>query len=277
MKWLMEESEKFRNKIIQNEELIYQLSTSVDEILKKFGIDLKNMSYIFEPRIFSIEPQEFPEIMIKSRKAMERLDIEDFRKEMLLAMEKKSNQSISDWFGYIKYKHLEGLKRKCIPLCGGIDPRTLRELENFRISEVLKIDPNQYLSASEGLIMQIVGNNKLLKELSDSIFSIINEKGIKLDKNEGCVFTPLVFETPIYSQKIVISDDFEHYRGFGPQIYAGSKSLPSLMKIQPFPGIIESSKLPGLTPGVILDHWWWIGIPAPEMLKALDILREMKT
>jgi hypothetical protein len=47
------------------------------------------------------------------------------------------------------------------------------------------------------------------------------------------------------------------------------------MRIKPFPGIIEVRDQ-FLVPGVIFHRWWWIGIPAPELLVALDRIREYR-
>ena len=138
----------------------------------------------------------------------------------------------------------------------------------------------QILSAPERLIKQIVGNKELLADFSKTVYGLLERKGIRFAGNEGCVFTPFVFETPVYAQKVAVVSDIKRVRGFGPQVLADSNPLPAInpyayrLRIKPLPGIIEGPW--GPTPGVILDRWWWIGIPAPEMLVALDKMRSMR-
>ncbi|ODS39357.1 MAG: hypothetical protein A7316_05830 [Candidatus Altiarchaeales archaeon WOR_SM1_86-2] len=257
MKWDIKKSDELKERIAKDEKLMRKLSNSADKVLKKHGVELKGMSYVFEPRVFTMSPKEAPEVMVKARKAMAIAIIEDSYRHGDPAPWKTAK-----------------ITMKCLPQCGPLDRFTLDVLEKFRISEVAGPDPTPW-HPSEILIKQIVGNKELLGELSESIFGILEENGIKFEKNEGCVFTPCVFETPIFAQKVAAAERSEQIRGFGPQVYADPHPDPWLtagIKLRPLPGIIFGPW--GPTPGIIIDRWWWIGIPAPEMLHALDVMRE---
>lgn len=263
MKWNIEKSEKLKNKILESEELMRDLGNSVDKILKNYKIEFYNMSYIFEPRVFTIEPDEIPEVLLKSREAMRLANLEELI---------RYPQLTCWWECFIVCRI-----RWCLPYCGIPDPSNLHELEKLKILEEFPVKQDLFIDTSEKFMEQIVGNKKLLTELSESIFKNLEKHGIKFEGNEGCVFTPIVFETPIYTQKITLPKESLPIRGFGPQIYASPTSEPAILKPKPIPGVIVSRKFPRPIPGVIIDRWWWIGIPAPEMLRALDVLREIKS
>ncbi|ODS35393.1 MAG: hypothetical protein A7316_05825 [Candidatus Altiarchaeales archaeon WOR_SM1_86-2] len=253
MRWDIKKSDELKEKIAKDEKLMRKLSNSADKVLKKHGVELEGMSYVFEPRVFTMSPDEAPEVMVNARKAME--------------LESVMHGDPSPW------KPVE-ITMKCLPECGGMDPHTLRVLEDLRITEIAEPDPEPW-HTSRGLMRQIVGNKELLKEFSKTIFGILEEHGIKFKENEGCVFTPCVFETPIFAQKVAVAERSEQIRGFGPQIYAYPTPEPGIRaKLRPLPGIIIAPW--GPTPGIIWPPWWWIGIPAPEMLRALDVMRKME-
>lgn len=260
MKWDIKKSDELKVRIAEDVQLMKELSNSVDNVLKEHKIDLKGMSYVFEPRVFSMDPDEAPEVMMKSRAAMLSSIMQDLIKKGL---------------GTESYNAVEAIMvTECLPKCGPMDPATLKVLERIRITDKYQLSDSNQLPASEALIMQIVGNKKLLEKLSTAIFNVIEKNGITFKENEGCVFTPCVFERPIFAQKVATSESPNEIRGFGPQIYAGPNPDPwTNLKVKPFPGIIDTKW--GPTPGVIVDRWWWIGIPAPEMLNALDIMREI--
>lgn len=258
MRWNAKRSADIKKKMAKDEELLRKISDSVHEILKKHGTELGNMSYIFEPKVFNIKPDELSEVMVKANKEM--------FKDFIVDLEKKG---LLDPTWIIRKIRLG----KCIPECGIIDPINLRVLEKFRLVDQLADDPVPVTMNSERLMRKIVGNKELLTELSETVFSILGEHGIKLGKNEGCVFTPCVFEKPIYAQKVSLADDYRQTRGFDPQIFADPSPQPVIVDRRPFPGIIERRGL--LLPAVRVWPWWWIGIPAPEMLRALDIMREL--
>ena len=259
MKWDIKRSDEIKEKIASNKELMKELGNAIDNILKKHKVELKGMSYIFEPRVFMMDKNEVAELMMKSRAAMLMAIMEDL-------IEKGKGAEIES--------ALDGIKvTGCLPQCGPLDPITLHILEKIRIIEKIELSDSNPLPPSETLIREIVGNKELLEELSKSIFSILEKHGITFKENEGCVFTPLVFETPIFAQKVGVAESIQQIRGFGPQVYADPNPQPAI-KMRPWPGIIEMPKWQ--TVGVIIDRWWWTGIPAPEMLRALDVMRRME-
>jgi len=274
MKWNIEMSEQIKKKIAEDEKLMRKLSESVDGILRKHGIEFRNMSYVFEPRAFTMSREEAPEVMMKSRGAMLLEIVEDLYKRGFTAEDISTQYALVD---------PTLLPKVCLPLCGIPNPFTLRVLDELRIVERLSGDPRKKggiiidMMPEGGVIIEacrwLVGNKVLLTELSESIFRILEEHGIKFGRNEGCVFTPFLFEKPIFAQKVSVADTSK-MRGFGPQVYAGPTPQPAIVRVKPLPGIISAPELPPI-PGVIFPPWWWIGIPAPEMLRALDMIRKV--
>ena len=263
MKWNIKRSNEIKEQIAKNEKLMKKLSDSVSAILKKHEINLKGLSYVFEPRIFTLKLNEAPEIMLKSREAMTIAIMENFYKS------ESMNDKVMD-----ESKYLSALK--CLPECGGMDPLTLRILEKYRIPDIFADDPVPiWVNNSIDLMKRIVGNKALLREFSNSVFGILKENGITLKKNEGCVFTPFVFETPNHAQLVGKAKNMEQIRGFGPQVLIDPTSEPAnRIHIRAFPGIIEMHRN-WRTVGVIVPPWWWIGLPAPEILRAMDVMREV--
>ena len=256
MKWNIERSDELKETIAKDKELMEELSSAVDNVLKNHGINLGDMSYVFEPRVFTMSPDEAPEVIRKSREAMHVAIIRDLYKKRVAEDSSIIDPAI--------------VPRHCIPYCGGPDPRFLLVLEDFRVKKDLD-EPVPIIRTSESFIKQIVRDEELLNEFSKSVFGILKRREITFEGDEGCVFAPVVFETPIFAQKVAVAEQSQQIRGFGPQIYADPTPEPAI-QVRPFPGIIEAPW--GPTPGVIIDRWWWIGIPAPEMLQALDVMRE---
>lgn len=265
MKWDIEKSNMLKEKIAENEELMTKLSSMTDKILKKHNIKLNGFSYVFEPRVFQIDLHEIPEVMMKSRAAMVAAISDD-----LVGI--GSGASLDRSMTALKHLY-------CLPYCGPIDPTTLAKLEKIRLTEIAHDSVYEMRSTQDPvphaplLMNQIMGRKELLKELSESIFGILKDNGIELGENEGCVFTPILFETPIFAQKVTSSEKLSKIHGFGPQVYASptSQSTPTI-QVRPFAGVIEHGDVK--TVGVVVDSWWWIGIPAPEILSALDAVRE---
>jgi hypothetical protein len=262
MKWNISRSEEIKKKIASNEDLMRKLSETVESTLKRHEIMLGPMSYVFEPRVFNFKPDEAVELTSVAHDAMIRDLIVDLHKKGMLP-------NIAKW-SIDKF-----IPRKCIPECGIIDPTTLRILEKYRIADKLYEGPiisDDPVPIAERFMKQIVGNKALLTELSDSMFKILNDSDIKLKQGEGCVFTPMIYEKPVYAQRISLPKA-ESLSGFSPQIFADPTPEPAILRLKPLPGIIDIPRI-GPTPGIVIDRlWWWIGIPAPEMLSALDIMR----
>lgn len=264
MKWNVNRSEEIKKEIASKEELMKRLAECVESVLRKHKVALGRMSYVFEPRVFNFTPDEAAELSSQAHDAMIRDLIVDLHKKGMLP-------SFAEW----SIDQL--IPRKCIPECGIVDPTTLRILEKYRIADIVFDDPipvadDPLPPPGERFMKQIVGNKALLTELSDSMFKILGESGIKFEQGEGCVFTPMLFEKPVYAQKVPLPKG-EMLSGFGPQILADPTPQPASVRLRPLPGIIEVPRI-GPTPGVVIDRlWWWIGIPAPEMLRALEVMR----
>ena len=111
-------------------------------------------------------------------------------------------------------------------------------------------------------------------ELSRKIFALLREHGLQFDKDEGCVFTPMVVESPVYAQMAANKDALDSYCSFGPQVLgAPDLDIEGAMPV-PLPGVIPLDF--GDVPGIIFHKWWWSGIPAPDLLRALDVMREFR-
>jgi hypothetical protein len=261
MKWNIEKSMKLKKKIAAKPELMSQLMEHTEACFKEFKVKLAGMSYVFEPRVFSMDPKEAPEVMNRSRSAM----LTAIMESMVVEQAGTSMATAIDMSGYtIPF-----------PQCGPMDPFSLKILEKIRIRKQLSDDPIP-IRTSDQLMRRIVGNRKLMRALSEGIFEILQGNGIRFNRREGCVFTPVIFQAPIYAQKVGQAAKFAEIRGFGPQLYASADPTPepAAAAMKPFPGIIEMQQGRTLFPGVIIDRWWWIGIPAPELLEALQIMRK---
>jgi len=263
MKWDMRKSDELKQRIGTDEALMKDLSKAVARVFEKHKLVLKGMSYVFEPRVFSMSPDEAPELAVKAREALAKAVLED-----VIRREGTADAAIDEVL-HVKFM-------KCIPQCGGLDPITLKILEKMRIWESSVADAPIPVSTSAQLIDRIVGSPKLMKDFSDAVFDVLQQNGITFKENEGCVFTPFVFETPTFAQKVGVARNILEVRGFGPQVYADPTPEPAMVTIRPrpLPGLIEIGRK--RTVGVIHPPWWFIGIPAPEVLRALDVLRQVE-
>ena len=248
MKWNIERSNEVKKQIAGNEELMKQLSESVAAILQEFGVNLEGMSYIFEPRVFHIDEDEIPEMQIKSHTAMLKALIDDWKYGNMV-----ERAEDHDWW-------------KPEPIAGPMDPLRLSMIEKYRIMEKHSVKDDLIpIKSSEALIRSIVENKELLATLSGKVFEILAQNDIMFDKEEGCLFTPVLFETPVYAQIVGKVNDYGKIRGFGPSVFAKPDPTPWM------PGVIQVGD--GLTVGVLIKDVWRIGIPAPEGLRALDVMR----
>ncbi len=243
MEWLVEETEKLKGIIAKDEKLMRVLSEKIDNLLKEYGVKLKdNETFVFVPRVFRAVRKEMDEIQVKAIESMleliERSGIEE-----------------------------KIVKIRCLPECGIPDPNHLRILESLRIKDE---------EIREGdIAKQIVSNKKLMMELSNAIFGALEERGIRFRGSTGCVFVPYVFEKPVFAQRIRLkgSTFSPEILTFAPEIIE-SKSMDRRIVLKPLPGIIVNPPW-GEIPGVIIPpRIPLVGIPAPEFLLALDRLRE---
>ncbi len=266
MRWNFNRSMEIKKAISTNPDLMQELSKTVQTLLKEHKIDLSDKSYVFEPRVFNYTQKELPDIKVKAQESLfQSLLAKGISGGIIIEGEVAS---IADkWDSYV-FLHL--------PEHGGMNPMLLERLGFFRIHDKIYDDPIPVMD-SYGLIKRMVGSKELMVQFSEKVFGLMERHNIKLKEDEGCVFTPIVFDTPIYAQKVGTARQTSKLLGFGPQILADSNPLPAhpslnvLKAIQPFPGIIDG--IWGPTAGVIVDRWWWVGIPAPELLVALDKIR----
>ncbi len=253
MKWDIEKSKELKEKIANDIELMKELSERVEKVFQEFGLDFKEMSYVFEPRVFSMEGEEFIEV---SRKSLPALISE-----------------ILKYHSILDIHEIDISKYNCLPQCGPLDPYHLKIIERLRIREIVVDEP---IKNSAQLMRRIMGDSTLHQKLSEALFEPLIERGY-LTKDEGCVFTPMVFPAPVFAQKVAKINHPDEITGFAPQLYDFSDiNSTSALKFKPLAGIIEIEKATTLIPGVIIDKlWWWIGIPAPEFLRALDRLKDI--
>ncbi|MGE5239040.1 MAG: hypothetical protein ACM3ON_09580 [Chloroflexota bacterium] len=266
MKWNVKKSDEVKERIATDEALMKDLSNAVAKVFEKHKVVLKGMSYVFEPRVFTMNADEAPELAVKAREALAQAVMEDIIRRGGAAQ--APAQAAIDEVLHVKVT-------KCIPQCGGLDPITLRILERMRIWERSAADdPLPPPTSGAQLIDRIVGSPKLMKDFSDAVFGVLEKSGITFKENEGCVFTPFVFETPAFAQKVGVARNILEVRGFGPQVFADPIPDPWKVAIRPrpLPGLMEIGRR--RTVGVIVPPWWFIGIPAPEVLRALDVLRQ---
>lgn len=255
MKWNIKKSEELKMQIAENEKLVSELSRIVKGLLEKNKIELKGYSYILEPRVFELEPAETPEIAFRARSAM--------AKAIVVDLLEKDLRIDPDVFKYIR----------CLPECGIIGPKTLEMFEKLRIVDH-RLDELLLVKDSVTLIDSIIENKALLNDLSKAVFKTLAAHGIEFAKNEDCVFTPFVFKTPVFAQKIASPVAASDVKGFGPQVVA-APAKDAFGPIKPLPGIYERDRNIFI-PSVKIERWWWIGIPDPEMLIGLDRIREMR-
>lgn len=262
MKWNLKKSNELKEKIASNEDLMRSLSEVAQNVLKKYSVNLEGMSYVFEPWVFTWEKAEIPELMIKSRKAMAYARIEELEEYM-------------DFRNLILDKSHKIYK--LLPICGPMNPELLDELENLRIVDNVPDYPITLTKkTSQNFIDRIVHEKNLLNELSVELFKEFINNGVLIPKDEGVVFIPFVFETPVFAQKVGTVREFSDLSGFGPQVVGLPDPSPMIdVEIPSLPGVIKNEKLE-LTVGVFWHRWWWIGIPAPELLLALDKFRQFK-
>lgn len=252
MKWNIKKSDEIKLRIAKDEALMKTLSSKMEAVFEKHKIKLGNKSYLFEPRVFMVDPEEIPSFGIQSREALTKTVIADF-------FDRGAGYYLEDIWRYIIRKPFPGIP----------NPALLEKIERLRVADLAQAN---VIRDSIDLTESIIGNKKMMAELSSTIFDVLQKRDFNFADNEGCIFVPIVTEKPVYAQKVARANRAAEVIGFGPQIVADPTPEP----IMPVPGIIEVTigGVKVMTPGVIAKRWWWVGIPAPEMLKALDVIRQ---
>lgn len=258
MKWDSKRSAELARRIAGDRKLVETLAKRVADLFEEHKVALRGVSYVFEPRVFHMDPDEALDVSMRSPSALASAILEGL-----------SERGADSRIGRAPDLHLHF---DCLPECGGMDPRTLRILEKYRVSDLVADDPIPLVRARD-LMHRIVADKSLLAKFSNTVFETLSEYGITLHDGEGCVFTPVVARTPTYAQRLASAEAADQLMVFGPQVLAGPTPEPSaeVVAAQARAGLIETRA--GAMVGIVLRPWWWIGIPAPELLRVLDFAR----
>ncbi len=147
------------------------------------------------------------------------------------------------------------------PVCGLPTVEFLNVLEKYRITEKT---PQPGMTLRE----QILGNKALLLELSEAVSIALKAHGVAISEDVMYVFSPVVYKRPTFAH--------EMFMDVTPMVAAGPHPEPSS------PVIVAD---PTSEPAIIAARHmasesvsWRIvrpidGIPAPELLYALDMFR----
>ncbi|NQE06720.1 hypothetical protein C5S32_12690 [ANME-1 cluster archaeon GoMg1] len=134
-------------------------------------------------------------------------------------------------------------------------PEILQHLEKHRVTE--KPTPELAMSLGE----QIIRNKKLLGELSEGVSSVLKEHGVAISEDVTYVFSPIVYKKPTFAHEMFM--DVKPSM-FASMVAADPTPQPAIASATALRAS-ESASMRIVTP---ID-----GIPAPELLYALDKLR----
>jgi hypothetical protein len=258
--WNIEASNDLKRQIITNPQLISELNEVIKVNFEEHGVDLTSRSYIFEPKVFEID----------NYASNGELDIKDavtlFQKLYQFHPE-KLNTAIQE---------IPGI-RFPFPEVGPLDPDFLNILKKYRLIDSLKqtvkiVSSAPYLDSTTLNFMQnILDNEKLLDGISNGIAKTLKDHGVKLGDNQSYVFVPYVFETPVYAQVIdeieagKLSNVFNPTNLTSTQFEANTVSA-GFVRVMDHPAI-------KLFPAAVIKDFMIAGIPAPELLKGLDAIK----
>jgi len=108
---------------------------------------------------------------------------------------------------------------------------------------------------------QIIRNKELLGELSEAVSSVLKEHGVVISEDVMYVLSPIVYKKPTFAHEMFMSASPSK---FAPMVFADPTPEPARWL---WASAVYSPVIP-LPPPTPLD-----GIPAPELLYALDKLR----
>jgi len=134
------------------------------------------------------------------------------------------------------------------------------ETEEFNIT-LSNID--QTIGDSKSLIKQILGNEVLLNQLSETIAGPIQEKHLL---GQGLAFTlvPQVYDLPKTQADLFV-------KALGPQPIPPGRATVGQHIGLPFKPRLAPNEDPQRLPPLLF--WWWIGLPTIEFLQWLDRIR----
>lgn len=133
-------------------------------------------------------------------------------------------------------------------------PEILQHLEKYRVTESTA-EPDMPLGE------QILGNKELLHELSETVSSVLKEHGVAISEDVTYVFSPIVYKKPTFAHEMFMDVTPSQ---FAATIAADPTPEPAIASAIVLKAS-ESASIGIVTP---ID-----GIPAPELLYALDKLR----
>jgi hypothetical protein len=264
--WNPEASQELKRRIATDVKLMKELTQVIQSSFEKHQIDLKDHSYLFEPRIFELGSHNKSSLWEDASGELARaLFTQLYHFEPLVL-----NLAAETSYQEIRYPW---------SLVGPLDPDFLRILEKHRLLDSIKDTLNQFkddpvpISPTLSVMQQIVNNHTLLQEISEGIFGVLAQNGIQFQDNQSCVFVPIVFEAPVYAQQIGMVSQIEDIKGFGPEIYSDSNPLPAKVADAGLIKVMTPANAV-FVPAIRIRDIWIEGIPAPEMLRALDVMRE---
>jgi hypothetical protein len=140
-----------------------------------------------------------------------------------------------------------------IPFPGPLDPWLVKILERHRLNggaaaQPARPDPTQW----KGLNAQILANPALLGELSTAIAEVLERHGLKLAADETYAFEAVTLEQPVFG-------------GLAAEYQPGR--MPATARA------LAQDQVSALPTEVRQYKRWWQGIPAPELLNALETAR----
>lgn len=140
-------------------------------------------------------------------------------------------------------------------------PELLEALEQYRVNE-LTPKPGMPLAK------QIIGNKELFRELSECVSSVLKEHGVVISEDVMYVFSPIVYKKPIFAPEMLMSVIPSQFvtNVSGDQIKVLPIPLPGQAKWF-LASEVYTPSIP-MPPPKPVD-----GIPAPELLHALDRFR----
>ncbi|MDY6930921.1 MAG: hypothetical protein SVJ22_03265 [Halobacteriota archaeon] len=147
------------------------------------------------------------------------------------------------------------------PWIGIPAPDVLIYMEKHRIKDEMIKDTDK-----KPLKEQILRNKELLGELSETVAGVLKEHGVVISEEVSYVFSPVVYKTPTFAHEMFMDVScLNHEMTMASKViaYEGPTPQPSILSARE---IISED----LAKRIVMPI---DGIPAPELLYALDKLR----
>lgn len=190
MREKIENSKEFRDRILEDENLLKNLSEKISGILEgKVEIN-EDESYTFVPLVYK-KPVFVPELFI------------------------------GPVVGILPHEHIGPLQGIIIPRWwwqGIPSPEILHHLEKYRVTEQI---PRRAMSLGE----QILNNQKLLGKLTEGISSVLKEHGVAISEDVSYMFSPIVYKKPTFAHEMFMDVGCS---AFSPAVLAAPTPEPSI-------------------------------------------------